>query len=75
MVFHNVWSGGALPVIVTLAWLGVNSGCPLFCCLGRAPESLLGSPSLRTTFLYVYTGISLLHFRRMQRSVRLLMKP
>ncbi len=58
---HNVWSGGAMPVIVTLVgWATLVKGLLLlFLPPGAAPGVLLGSLHYEQLF-YVYTGISLL---------------
>jgi hypothetical protein len=60
VLVHNVWSGGVLPVIVTLlGWVTLIRGLLL---LSLAPETLAG---LLTTihleqFFYLYMAISLL---------------
>jgi hypothetical protein len=58
---HNVWSGGALPVVVTLVgWATLVKGLLLlFLPPGAAPGALLGSLRYEQLF-YMYTGISLL---------------
>ena len=58
---HNVWSGGAVPVVVTLVgWATLAKGLLLlFLPPGAAPEVLLGGLHYEQLF-YVYTGVSLL---------------
>ena len=58
---HNVWSGGALPVVVTLVgWASLVKGLLLlFLPPKAAPGVLLGGLHYEQ-FFYVYTGVSLL---------------
>jgi hypothetical protein len=58
---HNVWSGGVLPVIVTLiGWLTLIKGLfLLFLSPDMAPEFFLGSLHYEQMF-YFYTAFSLL---------------
>lgn len=58
---HNVWSGGAVPVIVTLVgWLTLIKGLLLlFLPQATAPEVFLGALHYEQLF-YVYAGVSLL---------------
>jgi hypothetical protein len=58
---HNVWSGGALPVLVTLiGWITLIKGA-LFLFLPPETESSLFLDTLRLEqFFYLYLGIALL---------------
>ena len=42
---HNVWSGGALPVIVTLALRPGRDGTPRLCSRGPGVSTLQGNPA------------------------------
>lgn len=54
---HNVWSGGALPVIVTLiGWLALIKGLLL---LFLSPEAVLGGLQYEQLF-YMYAAIALI---------------
>jgi hypothetical protein len=58
---HNIWSGGAVPVIVTLAgWLTLIKGLLLLWLLpNETPEVFLGGLHYAQLF-YFYAGISFL---------------
>jgi hypothetical protein len=57
---HNIWSGGAVPLIVTLVgWLTLLKGLLLlFLPPAEAPEVFLGALHYEQLF-YMYAGISL----------------
>jgi hypothetical protein len=58
---HNVWSGGALPVVVTLiGWLALIKGA-LFLFLSPEAEARVFLGGLRyEAYFYVYAAVSLL---------------
>src|SRR5271167_1799088 len=58
---HNVWSGGALPVVVTLVgWVALSKGLLILFLSPQSTSVLLLEAMRYEQFFYVYACISLL---------------